>query len=46
MHPRTSVFIAELNQHIRTGSEHAEQVQEDSNGPSTTEREIYCLAHN
>lgn len=39
MYPRTSVFIAELkNQQIQTGSKHTEQVQEDSDGLSTTER--------
>lgn len=42
MRPRTSVFIAELKktQQIQTGSQHAKQVQEDSDGPSTTERDL------
>lgn len=39
--PRTSVFIAELkNQLIRAGSEQAEQVQEDSDGQSTSGRDL------
>lgn len=33
------------NQQIQTGSKRAQQVQEDSDGPSSTEREIYCLAY-
>lgn len=42
MRPRTSVFIAELKKtrQIQTGSQHAKQVQEDSDGPSTTERDL------